>query len=198
MRGVLDHERKARPAVTKIIGKEEVREWFRLRGLLGPKPFDTYQGVDYSKLVNVRWFTIPGRATRQTVLGDVLAGFFADDKEVLLCIDGWADSPDFLQDPNLFDRFRQALGETAKVQEKPGQLFYPDDHADMLSLLRLVLHFGWGIHLVSSSGNLLFRVFDFDVGALYAADPAKLDDERLEWLDNVVKEDRETEAEGTQ
>jgi hypothetical protein len=173
-------------AVTRIIDMEEVSAWLGARGMLGPKRSELGEALDHSRLVEARWFTIPDSASTKTMLGDVLAGFFAEEEEVLLYIDGWGDPPEYYQDQNLFDRFRQALGETAKVWEKPGHILNPGDHTDMLSLLRLALYFGWGMHLVASSGNLLLKVFDYDVGSLYAADPAEVEKERLEWLDHLV------------
>jgi hypothetical protein len=91
-----------------------------------------------------------------------------------------------LQDLNLFDRFRQGLGETARVWEKPGHLFNPDDFADLLSLLRLVLYFSWGGYLISASGNLLLEISHDDVGWLYAVDPNEVDVEALARLDHLA------------
>jgi hypothetical protein len=136
--------------VTRIIDIEEVAGWLEHRGLRGPKCFDQVEEVARDRLALVRRFDVPNDG-RVLLLADAIAGFFTDSDEVLVCVDDW---PPELADYNLFDRFRLGLGETAHVSEKPGHLFYPDDRADMLSLVRLVLCFDWDAYLISSFGRL--------------------------------------------
>ena len=170
--------------MTRIIDIKEVAAWLEARGLLGLKRLELVEEVDHSRLLAVRSFSIPTPVAKRLVYGEALANFFAEEEEVLLYVDDWAGS---YQDMNLFDRFRQGLGETAKVGEKPGHLFYPDDQADLLSLLRVVMSFDWAEYLISSSGDLLLEINHDNVGWLYAADPRKVDKERLEWIDQLAE-----------
>jgi hypothetical protein len=168
--------------VTRIIDIKEVGTWLEQRGLRGPKLYDLVEEVDHSGLIDVRWFSIPN--SRAIIpLAETFAAFFADEEEVLLYIDDWHNS---LADYNLFERFRQGLGETSKVWEKPGHLFYPGDEADLLSLLRIALYFMWGVYVISSSGRVVVEVFDGDIAAVYGADPGKLDKELLVRLDDLA------------
>jgi hypothetical protein len=170
--------------MTRIIDIKEVAAWLEARGLLGQKRLELVEEVDHSRLLEVRSFSIPTPVAKRLVYGEAFANFFAQEEEVLLYVDDWAGS---YQDMNLFDRFRQGLGETAKVGEKPGHLFYPDDQADLLSLLRLVMSFDWAEYLISSSGNLLLEIGHDDAGWLYAADPGKVDKKRLDWVDQLAE-----------
>ena len=173
--------------MTTFMAVGQVAEWLEERGLLGQKRYEGLEEVDHAKLVRVRFFGLPGSASANIMLGDILAPLFEDEDEVLLYVDGWGEPPDYYADAHLFDRFRQALGEKTSVQEKPGNLFYPGDYADLLSMLRLMLLFGWGANVIASSGKVLVRIFDYDCGELYASDPALLDQELLDQLDHQVE-----------
>jgi hypothetical protein len=175
--------------MSSSIDQTRVREWLHQRRLLGPKRHEGCEVVDDSSLARVRWFAIPNEAHTKILLGEVLGDVFAGEEEVLVYVDGWGEPPDYYTDPNLFNRFRQALGSSSTVQEEPGQLFYPADHADLVSMLRLMLWFGWGTYVISSSGRLVLRILDCDIGTLWAADPAEVDGEKLERLDNLTRED---------
>ena len=177
--------------MTTFMAIGEVAEWLKERGLLGPKRVPLLEEVDYSKLCEVRWFGFANQLYRvHEDLADILAGFFKNEEEVLLCIHDWAmvvDGDGQVVDAaglNIFYRFRQALGEPAMVWDKPGHLFR-DEHLDMQSLLRLVLALQWDVDLVSGSGKVVARVFDMDICSLYAADPILLNAELLERFDKL-------------
>jgi hypothetical protein len=176
--------------MTTFMAIGEVAAWLKDRGLLGPKRVPLLEEVDYSKLCEVRWLNFGHQI--QEFLADILAGFFKEEDEVLLCIDDWAmllDENEQVFDAaglNIFYRFRQALGDPAMVWDKPGHLFR-GDQLDMQSLLRLVLALQWDVYVVSASGNVVARVYDSDICSLYAADPGLLDAELLERLDKRLK-----------
>ena len=161
----------------------EVAEWLKERGLLGPKLHPLVEEVDCSRLLELRRFDVVGAP--DCYLAELLAGFFKSDEEVLLYIDDWGPQQDEVG-MNILDRFRQALGEPAKVWDKPGHVFR-GKHLEMESLLRLVLALYWDVYFVSSSGKLVVSVWDADsVCSLYAADPELLDTEVLKRLDELI------------
>jgi hypothetical protein len=168
--------------MTRIIDRDETRGWLASRGLLAEN--DPLDRLESSKFVEVRSFAVPPYVGTRTALAEALAGFFVKDPEVLLHFNDWGVWHD--EDWNLFARFRQALGETAKLIDKPGHLFSADDRADLVSLACLVLYFNWGASIVASSGDLAVEISHDEIGWLYAADEGMVDDEQLAWLDQVL------------
>ena len=168
--------------MTRIIDRDETRAWLAFRGLLAEN--DPLGRLERSKFVEVRSFTVPPYVGTRTALAEALAGFFVKESEVLLHVNDWGVWHE--EDWNLFARFRQALGETAKLSDKPGHLLSADDHADLVSLLCLVLYFNWGASIVASSGELAVEISHDEIGWLYAADECMVDNRQLEWLDQVL------------
>jgi hypothetical protein len=163
---------------------KELSEWLGSRGLLGPKLCDLVEEVDVSGMAEVRSFEVPSSTGARAVLGRALVDFVVGEQEVLLYVYDWG-APEAEQDFNLFERFRQGLGETARVWEKPGHLFAANEHDDLLSLARLLLLMGWGLRLIPDSGNLVIEVSDYDWGRLLAADANRVSAEallRLDWF----------------
>jgi hypothetical protein len=165
--------------MTRVIDLNETRAWLGLRGVLGADG-----KVDYSELGEVRSFTIPPYVVARTALAEAFGDFCSKDSEVLLHINDWGVWNN--EDWNLFKRFRQALGETAELIEKPGHLFSPGDHADLVSLVCLVLYFNWGASVVSFSGKLAVEISHDEIGWLYAAKDREVDKDWLERLDELL------------
>lgn len=171
--------------MTEFLDIGQVAKWLEPRGLLGPKRIELLEEVDTSRLVEVRSFWIPDSALAMMVLGKALADLVADEQEVLLYVDDWGASESG-QDFNLFNRFRQGLGETATVIEKPAQLFYSGEFVDLISMFRLTLCLDWGTYLIPSPGDLVIEILQDDWARLYAAAPAEFDAERLAWVDEII------------
>ncbi len=177
--------------MTEFLDIDEVAGWLEPRGLLGGRPNKWVVDVDTSRLVQVRAFWTTESDLATMVLGGVIADFVANEQEVLLYVDDWAGS-DSGQDLILFERFRQGLGETATVMEKPGHLFYPGEFVNLVSVYRLTLSLDWGTYLISSSGDLVIEILHDDWATLYAATPSDLDPERLATLDRFIEAHRGT------
>jgi hypothetical protein len=162
----------------------EIHGWLKERELLGPERPPYPRDVDDSKLPEVRWFGF-GYQVKED-LAEILAGFFQNEEEVLVCIDTLNNHESDPAGLNIFYRFRQALGDPAMLWEKPGHLFR-DDHLDMHSLFRLALALDGEMYVVSNSRKLVARVYDMDICSLYADPPDLLDSELLERLDECLR-----------
>ncbi len=161
--------------MARIIEFSEMDAWLRERRLARK-----HEGMNLSGFRKVFSFGIREEAATRTVIATPIACLFSDDPEVLAYTEvAGAGSLEYY-DYNLFLRFRQALGDGAELLDKPGHLFGPDDHADLLSLVRYVLYAGWDCHIVSSSGRVVFRISHDDLAWLYADGNEELDEEWLE------------------
>lgn len=140
--------------------------------------------IDFSGFREVLSFAIPEDAGSRTLIGADIARLVADEPEVLLFIfNWWGDDYSDYFDWNLFRRFRQALGDSAEVYDKPSHVLGPEDQVDLVSMVRLFLYSNWDFYLVSALGRMVFKIVSHDnLAFLYANDDRELDQKRLKLL----------------
>jgi hypothetical protein len=74
----------------------------------------------------------------------------------------------------LFERLRQAFGESRPVDEAPGLLVSPSEADDGISVLLLALLFVWDCHVVSGTGTDAVFVSHDEYGWFGTRDSARL------------------------
>jgi len=151
----------------KIISKEEVHGWLSTRGLDGSSTDQLFRGFPERKS-----FHIPVDACGKKHIGDLIAYELEDKEEALLWIDEFFIWPS-CEDWNLFDRFRQTLGEERKLYESPGHVFTKDDRDNVRSLLAMVLYFFCGAIVVFGEGKLLIRISHDEFVDIYSKDEVR-------------------------
>ena len=57
------------------------------------------------------------------------------------------------EDWNLYERLRISYGDDRTLPDAPSHLFSVDESLDLTTLIGIVLQFGWGGHIVPSSGD---------------------------------------------
>jgi hypothetical protein len=97
-------------------------------------------------------FWIPQDAGRRVALVKCLMSLVDDDAELLVQIGDWAVWPSGQHMP-LFDRFREAFGESRPLIEAPGHVIPSAERDDALSILVLSVLYLWDCHVLSSVGD---------------------------------------------
>jgi hypothetical protein len=132
----------------RIIGKEDTVRWLSAKGVSVWNDIPSFR--KFYKALNSQ---IPADSGRKTAIGRALASHFNTADESLLWIHEFGIWPSS-EDPNLFERFRQSLGEPRPLFDAPGHIFTQTDLKDVASLLSLVLYFIWGAVLYCPTKGL--------------------------------------------
>ncbi len=153
----------------RILSMPETTTWFAERGLVIAKWHCDLSGRPWKA------YHIDPDSGAKALLAKAIASHFSEFGESMVWIDEWGIWPS-AEIWHLFNAFRESLGEPRVVieevgdvftrregendplSERPGHLFLPGDVHEMASLLALVLYFVWGAVVVSSSGELIFRI----------------------------------------
>lgn len=166
----------------RIITWSETDAWLRERKLA-----TIGSSIDLLGFREVICFAIPKSVGTRTLIATDMARVFSDEPEVLLFITDWEmPSPEYF-DWNLFRRFRQALGDSAELDDKPSHVLGLEDQVDLVSLIRLVLYSFWDCYLVSADGRMVLRISHDDLAWLYVKDDKEFDEKRLELFKPFVR-----------
>lgn len=148
----------------RIVDKTEAMEWLSLRGIT-----DSEGRIAKSLFPRQATRYIEKDSGAKTGFARVLASHFSEFDESMLWIDEWGIWPTS-ENHDLFNGYRQSLGETRPVRDRPAHICTPTDEAAVFSLLSMVLYFVWGAVLAASSGEVVVRISHDEWVDVYAKD----------------------------
>jgi hypothetical protein len=125
---------------------------------------------------------LPKESRAQTALAKLLAYLLLRDSGVHLYLSRWSQNPTS-EHLDLMYGYRRSVGETRTLSEAPVHLFEANERERLVSVLCLVLYFGWDAWIYDATGHAIVRVSAnggllvyapaaSDIGA-FAADPEK-------------------------
>jgi len=166
-----------------IINGDEIRLWLSKRELLDSKGMIKLYGYhDFQNCI------IPNDSGKKTALARIITELFAQECESLLWIDEYGIWPT-CEDQNLFQGFRKSLGESDKLQNKPGHIFSKEDLIAISSLLSLVLYFCWGAIIISSNKNIIIRISHDEVLEIFIKNQEESNSTIIEQIRSITKTD---------
>ena len=115
----------------------------------------------------------PADSGQKVGLATLLWWLLEPQSDVLLWLGAWDVWPSSGHMP-LFERLRQAFGESRPVDEAPGLLVSPSEADDGISVLLLALLFVWDCHVVSGTGTDAVFVSHDEYGWFGTRDSARL------------------------
>lgn len=94
-------------------------------------------------------FSFSDAIARSFALARMLAGWLPESGTCLVIVNEYGIWPSS-ENRHLFARLRSSYGETRRINEAPGHVFSPGERDDLITLLDLIVRFGWGCIVLSS------------------------------------------------
>jgi hypothetical protein len=168
----------------QIINSDEVKLWLSKRELLDSKGITRLS--DYNDFQNC---IIPNDSGKKTALSRIITDLFSQECESLLWINEYGIWPS-CEDQNLFHGFRESLGASDKLQDKPGHIFFKEDLFNISSLLSLILYFYWGAIIISSNKRSIVKISHDEVLEIFVKDQDDKNRKIIEQIKSITTTDK--------
>jgi hypothetical protein len=99
-------------------------------------------------------YSAPANSGVQIALSKLFAYLLFEDSPVCLYVTGWGVAN---EQPDLFNRYRQSLGETRPLMEAAFHVFERTDEEAFISVLCMVLFFSWDASVFDLAGRSLLQ-----------------------------------------
>jgi len=152
----------------KIIDENDTIGWLSEAGVAynsGKLSLDAFPAKSH--------ISIPVDSGQKTKIAAIIALLCSDYPESLLWINEFGIWPS-CEDWNLFNGFRNSLGEDSLLYQKPGHIFSKKDIGSLRSLLAMVLYFFWGAVVVPRQMDFLVKISHDEYIDVYAKDEGVL------------------------
>lgn len=153
-----------------ILTREEGKSWLAANNLSTISNFRLS-----SKNQHNASYKIPADSGRKYALAFCFINFVFStkkDTENCLWINEFGVFPN-CEDHNLFDGFRNSLGENRSLSDTPFHIFTKDDSENITSILSCVLYFFWDCFLISKTLGLFIHVSHHEIFDLAAEDESE-------------------------
>lgn len=137
----------------QVITKAEFKDWLENQKIVD-------SAVDYIDSTNYHFkqsYRIPNDSGRKSALANCIVRLFTSASEICMFVHEYGVFPS-CEIRDLFDGYRNHLGEERTLEEAPGHIFSKDELREFVSLLSCVLYFSWGCHIISQDNGVYLKV----------------------------------------
>ena|ERR1022692_387474 len=109
------------------------------------------------RLTRAAGFEVPPDSGRKIALARLISNLAPTGTDVLLWVTGWGVWPS-CENWDLFYGYRRSLGETRRLIDAPLHVVGAEDRNSLVSLVSLVLLFGWDAQVVSRRRDFMLTI----------------------------------------